>query len=88
MIEPDSELEKTMWELYENYAEKMELKKKFDPVAILGGQEMATFKYYGAFIESADLTDGFVFDGKIRRIIKDNRANIDVNVESSVWESL
>ncbi|NOQ67919.1 hypothetical protein GQ568_00585, partial [Patescibacteria group bacterium] len=88
MVEPDSELEKTMWELYENYAEKMELKKKFDPVAILSGQEMATFKYYGAFIESADLTDGFVFDGKIRRIIKDNRANIDVNVESSVWESL
>ena len=88
MIEPDTELEKTMWELYETYAEKMELKKKFDPVAILGGQEMATFKYYGAFIQSADLTDGFVFDGKIRRIIKDNRANIDVNVESSVWESL
>lgn len=88
VVEPDSELEKTMWELYENYAEKMELKKKFDPVAILGGQEMATFKYYGAFIESADLMDGFVFDGKIRRIIKDNHANIDVNVESSIWESL
>lgn len=88
MIEPNSELERTMWELYEDYAEKMELKKKFDPVTILGGQEMATFKYYGAFIESVDLTDGFVFDGKIRRIIKDNRANIDVNVESSAWESL
>jgi len=57
MVEPDLETEKTMWELYENYAEKMELKKKFDPVAILGGQEMATFKYSGAFIESTDLTD-------------------------------
>ena len=88
MIEPDSELEKTMWELYENYAEKMELKKKFDPVAILGGQEMASFKYSGAFIESADLTDSFVFNGKIRRMIKDNKASIDVNVESSAWESL
>lgn len=88
IIEPDQELEKTMWGLYESYTEKMELKKKFDPVAILGGQEMASFKYYGAFIESADLTDAFVFDGKIRRVIKDNRASIDVNVESSVWESL
>ncbi len=88
MVEPDSELEKTMWELYENYAEKMELKKKFDPVALLGSQEMATFKYSGAFIESADLTDSFVFNGRIRRIIKDNKANIDVNVESSAWESL
>lgn len=88
MVEPDSELEKTMWELYENYAEKMELKKKFDPVAILGGQEMATFKYSGAFIESVDLTDSFVFNGRIRRMIKDNKANIDVNVESSAWESL
>jgi hypothetical protein len=88
MVEPDTELEKTMWELYENYAEKMELKKKFDPVAILGGQEMATFKYSGAFIESSDLTDSFVFNGRIRRIIKDNKASIDVNVESSAWESL
>lgn len=88
VVEPDSELEKTMWELYENYAEKMELKKKFDPVAILGGQEMATFKYSGAFIESADSTDSFVFNGRIRRIIKDNKASIDVNVESSAWESL
>ncbi len=88
VVEPDSELEKTMWELYENYAEKMELKNKFDPVAILGGQEMATFKYSGAFIESADLTDSFVFNGRIRRIIKDNKASIDVNVESSAWESL
>ncbi len=88
MAEPDAELEKTMWELYEVYAEKMELKKKFDPVAILGGQEMASFKYSGAFIESADLTDSFVFNGKIRRMIKDNKASIDVNVESSAWESL
>ncbi len=88
MAEPDAELEKTMWELYETYAEKMELKKKFDPVAILGGQEMASFKYSGAFIESADLTDSFVFNGKIRRMIKDNKASIDVNVESSSWESL
>jgi hypothetical protein len=88
MIEPDAELEKTMWELYENYAEKMELNKKFDPVAILGGQEMANFKFPGALIESIDLTDSFIFNGKIRRTIKDNRASIDVNVESSVWESL
>jgi hypothetical protein len=88
VIEPDSDLEKTMWELFEVYAEKMELKKKFDPVAILGGQEMATFKYSGAFIESADLTDSFVFNGKIRRMIKDNKTSIDVNVESSAWESL
>ena len=88
MVEPDQNMENLMWELYENYAEKMDLKKKFDPIAILGGQEVANFKFYGAFIESAELSDGFVFDGKVRRIIKDNKANIDVNVESSVWESL
>lgn len=88
VIEPDTELEKVMWDLFESYAEKMELKKKFDPVAILGGQEMASFKYYGAFIESSNLTDGFIFNGKIRRVIKDNKANIDVNVESSAWENM
>ncbi|MBW6440884.1 hypothetical protein K0B03_02510 [Patescibacteria group bacterium] len=66
----------------------MELKKKFDPIAILGGQEMANFKFSRAFIESTDMTDGFIFNGKIRRIIKDNKANIDVNVESSTWQKL
>ncbi|MCK5332420.1 hypothetical protein KAJ41_00985 [Candidatus Parcubacteria bacterium] len=88
VIEPETETEKNLWELFEIYSEKMELKKKFDPVAILGSQEIAPFKFYGAFIESADMTDGFVFNGKVRRIIKDNRANIDVNVESSTWESI
>jgi len=88
MIDPDQDMENLMWELYENYAEKMELKKKFDPVSILGGQEVENFKFYGAFIESTELSDGYVFDGKVRRTIKDNRANIDVNVESSIWESL
>ena len=88
MVEPDQNMENLMWELYENYAEKMELKKKFDPIAILGGQEIANFKFYGAFIESAELGNGFVFDGKVRRIIKDNKANIDVNVESSTWKNL
>lgn len=88
MIEPEQNMEKLMWELYEKYAERMELKKKFDPIAILGGQEMASFKFSGAFIESTDMADSFIFNGKIRRIIKDNKAKIDVNVESSIWENL
>ena len=88
MIEPEQNMESLMWELYEKYAERMELKKKFDPIAILGGQEMASFKFSGAFIESTDMADGFIFNGKIRRIIKDNKAKIDVNVESSIWENL
>ena len=88
IIEPDQNTESLIWELYESYAEKMELKKKFDPIAILGGGEIANFKFYGALIESAELSNGFVFNGKVRRIIKNNKASIDVNVESSTWENL
>ncbi len=88
VIEPSRDFENTIWKLFESYAEKMELEKKFDPVAILKDQEVASFKYTGAFIESMSLVSGFVFNGKIRRTIKDNRASIDVNIESSAWENL
>lgn len=84
----DDELGRDIWQLYEAYAEKLELKKKFDPIAVLGSQEIAEFKYAGAFIESTDLADAFIFKGKIRRMIKDNKATIDVNVELSAWETV
>lgn len=83
----DQELGKDIWQLYLNYAEKMELNKKFDPIALLGAQEFTEFNYAGAYIESTNLTDVFNFKGKIRRIVKDNRPGIDVKIESSGWEN-
>lgn len=82
----DNNLGRAIWQLYEAYAEKMELNKKFDPIVLLGSQEFAGFEYSGAFIESANSADAFVFKGKLRRIVKDNKAGIDINVESSGWE--
>ncbi|PIP17029.1 MAG: hypothetical protein COX44_02180 [Candidatus Portnoybacteria bacterium CG23_combo_of_CG06-09_8_20_14_all_37_13] len=84
----DNNLGREIWQLYEAYAEKMELNKKFDPVALLGTQELASFEYCGAFIESLSLTDAFVFKGKLRRIVKDNKAGIDINIESSGWQEI
>ncbi|MFH1392517.1 MAG: hypothetical protein ABIG90_02450 [bacterium] len=84
----DNNLGREIWQLYEAYAEKMELNTKFDPIALLGAQEFAEFNYSGAFIESANLLDSFVFKGKLRRIVKDNKAGIDINIESSGWEQI
>lgn len=78
--------DKIMWQLYEQYELVLELKKPFNPVEILGGNEYQEMKYIGAFIESEELSHKFVFNGKIRRVIKDNQPAIDVNIEKSIWE--
>jgi len=84
----DNNLGQNIWQLYSAYAEQMELNKKFDPIALLGTQEFAELSYSGAFIESLSLTDAFIFKGKLRRVVKDNKPAIDINIESSSWEEI
>ena len=64
--EPDEDLENLIWRLYKTYEEAMELTKPFDPVNFLGDEKTKSFSYYGAFVESTSITDGFLFNGEIR----------------------
>lgn len=80
--------DKIMWQLYEAYEETLELKKPFNPVDILGGKDYEDFSYIGALIESESLAHKFVFQGKLRRVIKNNQPAIDVNIEKSVWKKV
>lgn len=86
--EADADLEKNMWELYDIYAKEMKLGIPFHPLEILEGKEMAEVKYTGAYIESDNLSDQFIFRGKVQKTIRDNKPAIDMNLDSQKWEKI
>ncbi len=83
----EKELEKDLWGLYEIYAKEMKLGIPFHPVEFLRDKEVAEVKYVGAYIESDDLSDQFIFKGKIQKTIRDNKPTIDMNIEPPKWKS-
>ena len=84
----EGELEKDLWNLYEIYGKEMKLGIPFHPVEFLGDKEMAEVKYVGAYIESDDLSDQFIFKGKIQKTIRDNKPAIDMNIEPPKWNQI
>jgi hypothetical protein len=86
--ESDTELEKNMWGLYDVYAKEMKLGAPFHPLEILEGKEMAELRYTGAYVESDNLSDQFVFKGKVQKTIRDNKPAIDMQIESQKWEKI
>lgn len=84
----ERELEKDLWDLYEIYAKEMKLGIPFHPLEFLGDKEMAEIKYVGAYIESDDLSDQFIFKGKIQKTIRDNKPAIDMNIEPPKWNQI
>lgn len=88
VVNPNLALEKNMWNLYEYYGRKMKLGIPFHPSEVLGKKEVAEFKYAGAYIESGDLSDQFIFKGKVQKIIRDNKPAIDMHIDSQKWEQI
>lgn len=74
----DGKLGKQVWQLYENYAEEMELKEPFNPAEKLGNSELINFDYTGACIESRNLVNKFIF----KIIIERNKSPL---VKSAMW---
>jgi len=86
--EPDAALEKDIWSLYEVYAKEMKLGIPFHPMEILGDKEIADVQYTGAYVESDDLSDQFIFKGKVQKTIRDNKPAIDMRMDSQKWEQI
>jgi len=79
-------IEKILWDLYEVYSTEMKLNVPFHPSEILGDREITEFKYPGAYIESKNLSNQFIFKGRIKKGIRDNKPVLDMQIESSKWE--
>ncbi len=86
--ESDTALEKDIWSLYEVYVREMKLGIPFHPIEILGDKEISDVQYAGAHIESDDLSDQFIFKGKVQKMIRDNKPAIDMRMDSQKWEQI
>ncbi|MFH1776379.1 MAG: hypothetical protein ABH952_02295 [Candidatus Omnitrophota bacterium] len=79
------ELDKSMCQIYEIYAEEMKLGQPFHPNELLAGKEMVEINKVGAYLETADTSYQFTITGRAQKIIKNNQPTIDLNFESQSW---
>ena len=79
------EVNKSMCQIYENYAEEMKLGQPFHPNELLAGKEMVEINKVGAYLETADTSYQFTITGKAQKIIRNNQPTIDLNFESQSW---
>jgi ATP-dependent protease ClpP protease subunit len=79
------EVDKSICEMYENYAEEMKLGQPFHPNELLAGKEMVEINKVGAYLETADTSYQFTITGKAQKIIRNNQPTIDINFESQSW---
>ena len=61
----DGQLEKDMWDLFQDFAGVMQLKERFNVLSYMGNQLVRTIDVYGGFIESANLSTVFVSRSRI-----------------------
>jgi hypothetical protein len=79
------EVDKSICQIYENYAEEMKLGQPFHPNELLAGKEVAEINKVGAYLETADTSYQFTITGKAQKIIRNNKPTIDINFESQSW---
>ncbi|MBU0722239.1 hypothetical protein KKA93_02165 [Patescibacteria group bacterium] len=82
---PTDETEKSMVDLYEQYAGVMKLGQPFHPTELLSSQDVAIIDYAGAYIDSKELSYEFTFKGKVQKSIRNNQTAIDMNIDSQSW---
>ena len=92
VIIPKEELEKVLWNIYEDYIEKMELNKKFNPLEILGSENSKRIKYGAANVESLNAQDTFYYNINMKKVSVQQKPGmqpavaVNVNVADFAWE--
>jgi len=82
IIEPSQQLEKVIWDLYENYEQDLQLLEPFNPSLLLNEQEQQVdFEATGGIIESYGKIDAFIFEGRIVRQVRHTPDIPPVNLE-------
>jgi len=94
VIIPKDELEKSIWVLYEKYAQDMELTKQFNPLELLGQNNSLKIRYGAAHIESEKAQDTFYYDVRINKVTAPQAPGqptlpaVNVNVAGFAWEKV
>lgn len=68
VIDVKTDLENTIWQLYKEYENMLELNAGFNADAFLGSEQQRTGRFCRAVVESEFITDVFVTEKEIKRI--------------------
>ena len=79
------DLDKTLRELYEDYARDMHLGKQFNPVEVLATKDTVDVQRAGAYLETSDNSYEFMFTGRLQKTIRNNQPVVDVNLQYHPW---
>lgn len=82
---PDTELEKTMWRLYEDFAEELQLSEPFDPRDIASGHRRE-FEAPAGLVETLYARDYFVYSGVVEGNLFNGEAQVNVDVLKQGWQ--
>lgn len=91
IVNPDPELENTMWSLYEEYEKELELNNPFVPSEFLNEtRSKADFQVAGGAVESLSALDLFLFEGSVSS--GDPQGDIDsainVSMNRQYWKGI
>jgi len=87
MYYPDRELEKIIWELFEDFARELQLADPFDPKDIPGGHR-AEFKIPAGVVESLYGSDCFFYSGVVEAKIYNDESQINVDILNQGWQTV
>lgn len=82
----EESLESDLWDLFDQYAQELKLGVPFNPAEILDGKSTNSFAYTGAYIESENNLDEFLFKGVVNKAEKEGQINIGMNIIASHWQ--
>lgn len=83
---PEPEMEKTLWQLYRDYAAELTLDEPFNPEEYVHSQR-TSFKVTAGLVESLRGRDCFVFSGTIDAPDYPHPGQINVNILQQGWEN-
>ncbi|NLO89125.1 MAG: hypothetical protein GX088_02155 [Clostridia bacterium] len=91
VVNSSTELEKAMWELYEDFENELNLLEPFNPAALVNEhQKKVDFEVYGGIIESFAGMDCFTFSGTAVavEILPDGTPNVNINMKKQSWKRI
>lgn len=87
VVHATDEEEELMWELYQQYADEMQLGEPFSPMEMLEG-DSTEFEVISGLVESVERTDAFVFNGIVERRDYPEPNQVNVSIWKQGWQWL
>lgn len=87
VVYASDEEEDLLWDLYNLYAEELELNEPFNPAELLRGSR-TEFEVISGIVESLQRTDAFLFNGVVEKRDYQDGNPVNVNILRQGWQEI